>query len=118
MNEVEARKIIKAFRSIAHDMKSEIKEQKRTQTEINKELAKTLARLESMLHKVKYEIECVDETLGLAMVAIKQNEFLHTHYPEQHGYPEMKIAGKHPAKWLDQVASETRNASNEARYTS
>lgn len=40
----------------------------------------------------------VDETLGNVLLAIRQNEYLKAWYPAQHGFPEMKVEGKHPAK--------------------
>ena len=47
---------------------------------------------------MKNTLENVDETLGNVLLAIRQNEFLQAHYPAQHGYPEMKVTGKHPSK--------------------
>lgn len=39
----------------------------------------------------------VDESLGNVLLAIRQNEYLQAHYPEQHGFKAMKVAGVHPA---------------------
>lgn len=44
------------------------------------------------LHKM------VDESLGNMLLAIKQNIFLQAWFPEQLGFPEMKVTGRHPAK--------------------
>jgi hypothetical protein len=40
----------------------------------------------------------VDETLGNVFLAIRQNEYLQAWYPAQHGFPELKVTGTHPAK--------------------
>jgi len=98
MKEVEANKLTRSFRLIVKDIKKEVGENKRTQNEKNKEFAKALDRFGALLSKVKETIENADESLGLMLLAIKQREYLYTEYPAQHGYPQMKVPGKHPAK--------------------
>ena len=40
--------------------------------------------------------ENTEETLLNVLLAIRQNEYLQAWYPEQQGYPEMKVVGQHP----------------------
>jgi hypothetical protein len=50
------------------------------------------------LTKVLKTMETIDETMGCILCAIRQNEYLQTYYPAQHGFPAMKTTGLHPAK--------------------
>jgi hypothetical protein len=58
----------------------------------------TVLKHEKYLKALKASNENVEETLGNVLLAIKQNEFLQAWYPAQHGYPDLKVTGKHPAK--------------------
>ena len=40
----------------------------------------------------------VEETVCNVLLAIRQNEYLQAYYPEQLGFKEMKVVGKHPSK--------------------
>lgn len=62
------------------------------------ELVKKMKEFEEIIKKVKTTNENVDESLCNVLLAIRQNEYLQAWYPEQHGYPEMKVTGIHPAK--------------------
>ena len=69
-------------------------------------------KCDSLLVQIKKSMKCqeevlrencrhtanVDESLGNVLLAIRQNEYLQAWHPAQHGFPEMKVAGKHPAK--------------------
>lgn len=81
----------------------DLKSYKRSQDALIKKVGLILERFETLLKLIKTTNEDVNESLGLAMLAIRQNEYLHTYYPAQHGYKEMKRAGKHPAKHLTKV---------------
>jgi hypothetical protein len=71
----------------------------KSQARVNKKIISALDEIKEIINKVKITNEYAEESLGLMLLAIKQNQFLHTDYPAQHGYPDMKIAGKHPAKY-------------------
>lgn len=58
----------------------------------------SLLKYEKALKAVTKSNENVEETLGNVLLAIRQNEYLQAWHPEQHGYPAMKVTGKHPAK--------------------
>lgn len=58
----------------------------------------TVLKHEKYLKSLKASNENVEETLANVLMAIKQNEYLQAWYPAQHGYPDMKVTGKHPAK--------------------
>lgn len=53
---------------------------------------------EEMLATTKKVAEASEDTLLNVLLAIRQNEYLQAWYPPQHGFPEMKVAGSHPAK--------------------
>ena len=57
----------------------------------------TLKEHEKVLEDVKHTNEGVEEILGNVLLAIRQNEYLQAWYPAQSGFPEMKVAGIHPA---------------------
>ena len=48
------------------------------------------------LDKMQETNQTAEETLCNVLLAIRQNEYLQAWYPEQAGYPEMKIVGRHP----------------------
>lgn len=58
----------------------------------------SLLKYEKTLKAIKETNENVDETLCNVLLAIRQNEYLQSWHPAQHGYPEIKVTGKHPAK--------------------
>ena len=53
---------------------------------------------EKYLNEIARKMIDIEETIDNVFLAIRQNEFLQAHYPAQHGYADMKIIGKHPAK--------------------
>ena len=55
---------------------------------------------EKYLQEIARKMSDVDETMGNVLMAIRQNEFLQAHYPEQHGFSAMNVIGKHPAKLM------------------
>ena len=54
-------------------------------------------RLTASLDKITDINQVIEETLTNVLLAIRQNEYLQAWYPEQHGYPEMKVVGTHPS---------------------
>lgn len=51
-----------------------------------------------MLEKVHSTNENVEESLCNVLLAIRQNEYLQAWHPAQHGFPDLKVVGKHPIK--------------------
>ena len=70
----------------------------KTQTKNFSEMIKIIKSYEEHVRKLTYTAECAEETLLNVLVAIRQNESLQAHVPAQHGYPEMQLAGIHPAR--------------------
>src|SRR5277367_5636539 len=62
------------------------------------QIKKDLIEHSKLLKEVAQSCETSEETLGSVLVAIRQNEFLQTYYPAQHGFPAKKYCGIHPAK--------------------
>ena len=69
------------------------------------DITKTLTKINNMIKQTKVEHENtkkavveVDDNLRNVLLAIRQNEYLQAWYPEQAGFPEMKVVGKHPSK--------------------
>lgn len=62
------------------------------------QIKKSVKAQEECLRENNKTTKCVDETLGNVLLAIRQNEYLQAYYPAQHGFKEMKVVGKHPAK--------------------
>ena len=58
---------------------------------------KEIVRLNTVVEAVSKTNECVEESLCNVLLAIRQNEYLQAWYPEQSGFPEMKVTGIHPA---------------------
>lgn len=86
-------------RSMGH-LKSEI-------TKTSKDVAKQIEEVRNMLHSYSEILsestrmnQSVDETLGSVLLAIKQNEYLQTYYPKQHGFEAGKYTGQHPSKLM------------------
>ncbi len=62
------------------------------------ECKKSLKSQEAYLRENNKLNQMVDESLSNLLLAINQNEYLKAWYPEQLGYPAMKVVGRHPAK--------------------
>ncbi len=62
------------------------------------ESSKTYVKQEEFLRGIKSTNENIEDTLLNVLLAIRQNEYLQAWYPQQQGYPAMKVAGTHPAK--------------------
>lgn len=58
----------------------------------------SILKHEKYLKSLKDSSSNLEETLANVLLAIKQNEYLQAWYPAQHGYPDLKVTGKHPAK--------------------
>lgn len=65
-------------------------------------LIKMFKSHEDILHGVLIKMENIDEMMGCILVAVRQNEYLQTYYPSQHGFPAGKYIGIHPSK-LEEV---------------
>lgn len=78
------------FESTMMDVKKSVREQKHI-----------LKEQVDCLRDNNKNIQCVDESLGNVLLAIRQNEYLQANYPAQHGFAEMKVVGQHPAKYLN-----------------
>ena len=70
-----------------------------------KKLLDSIERLELKLTQTQKIIkesnklnDNVDCTLRNVLLAIRQNEYLQSWHPEQAGFPEMKVVGKHPVQ--------------------
>lgn len=63
---------------------------------ILKEHEKKFEIYNKKLDQVEALFETTEITLSNVLLAIKQNEYLQAWYPEQNGYKEMKVVGKHP----------------------
>lgn len=59
-------------------------------------IKKEISSYETKIREMAEIMTNVDETLGNVFLAIRQNEYLQAYYPEQLGYPTMKVAGTHP----------------------
>lgn len=62
------------------------------------EMKKCMDEHEKILSRIARTNENAEETLCNVLLAIRQNEYLQAWYPAQHGFSEMKVTGKHPAK--------------------
>jgi len=58
----------------------------------------SILKHEKFLNALQKSNSNVEETLCNVLLAIRQNEYLQAWHPAQHGYPDMKVTGKHPAK--------------------
>ncbi len=58
----------------------------------------TVLKHEKFLKELNKSNQNLEEALANVLLAIKQNEYLQAWYPAQHGYPDLKVTGKHPAK--------------------
>jgi len=59
---------------------------------------KKIEKMIQNLNRITEVNEIAEETLSNVLLAIRQNEYLQAWYPEQHGYPAMKVKGQHPMK--------------------
>lgn len=94
------------------DFNDTIKILKKDISNLNKDMRVKLNKIDSFVveirkafkenNKIMLEMtkvnKNVDETLGNVFLAIRQNEYLQAWYPAQHGFPELKVTGTHPAK--------------------
>jgi N-glycosylase/DNA lyase len=64
--------------------------------EMFRELRKLLREYQDFLKKSTSTNENIEKTLLNVLLAIRQNEYLQAWYPEQLGFPSMKVSGIHP----------------------
>jgi response regulator RpfG family c-di-GMP phosphodiesterase len=64
---------------------------------VKEQLNDRLRQQKQELIEMKKIFESVEETLLNVLLAIRQNEYLQANYPAQHGFPELKVTGTHPA---------------------
>ena len=85
--------------NLLHDrIADEIKSLKKENICFLKVLTKKFNDQSQVLLEVARVAQSTEDTLLNVLLAIRQNEYLQANYPEQHGYPEMKVVGSHPAK--------------------
>lgn len=82
------------FNSSLRELKDSIKKNHEVANYIHGSLLKNQKHLKTLTESNAN----VEETLANVLLAIKQNEYLQAWYPAQHGYPDLKVTGKHPAK--------------------
>jgi hypothetical protein len=88
------REIKNFFEASFRQLKASIKKN----AEVAQYVHGSILKHEKYLNELKKSNQNVDETLCNVLLAIRQNEFLQAWYPAQHGYPDLKVTGKHPAK--------------------
>lgn len=74
-------------------------------TRKSRELQCEFADHKQFLSEIMRKMESIDEMMSCILVAVRQNEYLQTYYPAQHGFPEMKCGGIHPAKLMNKAAN-------------
>ena len=79
-------------------MEKEMRDLKRDSVTLLKTVTQKFTYQNQLLEATRKMTTSADDTLCNVLLAIRQNEYLQAYYPEQHGYPEMKLSGTHPAK--------------------
>ena len=92
------RKILSEMRRFQEKMKSEMRSAVKKNNETARDILQTIVGHEKQLKEFNKQSQTIDETLCNVLLAIRQNEYLQAWHSPQHGFPEMKITGKHPAK--------------------
>jgi ElaB/YqjD/DUF883 family membrane-anchored ribosome-binding protein len=79
-------------------LEHEMRDLKRDSVSLLKTVTHKFAHQNHVLDVTRKVTSSCDDTLLNVLLAIRQNEYLQAYYPAQHGYPDMKITGSHPAK--------------------
>ena len=90
--------MLKKTYSLHQKIESEISTVKKESVSLLHLVNKKFNEQNEVISKCASVSETTEETLLNVLLAIRQNEYLQAWYPAQHGYPEMKVAGTHPAK--------------------
>ena len=80
-------------RDLRHTRENYFASMKAVKTEMNQRLNQHREDILAM----KKTFDSVEDTLLNVLLAIRQNEYLQANYPAQHGFPELKVTGTHPA---------------------
>jgi len=96
----ETQEINRSNRCSYESMKRQFSSLVRQFKETNKTIVENCLKQTEYLKSLEKSNENVNETLLNVLLAIRQNEYLQAWYPEQHGFPEMKVSGTHPAKLM------------------
>lgn len=97
------RKYLSDLRRFLDTTNRHIKSQTKKNNETLRDVYQTVSSHEKKLKEMIKTIQCVDETLCNVLMAIRQNEYLQAYYPAQHGFPDLKVVGTHPAKTTEKV---------------
>ena len=68
-------------------------------------LGKLIEKHDKALGEQNNLLENVEGTLTNVLLAIRQNEYLQSWYPEQQGHKEMKVTGHHPYSYYGKKAT-------------
>ena len=84
-------------KKVNKDFRDNFKEIEKSLVGFMNQIQKKIDNHEKFLEDIKKTNEIVEESLCNVLLAIRQNEYLQAWYPAQMGFPEMKVAGRHPA---------------------
>lgn len=105
--------INRANRCSFDNMKRQFSSLVRQNREILDLIKKTSHEQTQFLNSLAKTNESVSDTLLNVLLAIRQNEYLQAWYPAQHGFPEMKVSGTHPAKLMKVKDGQSNQISKE-----
>lgn len=91
-------KSIKEVKDFLKSIKSTVESLIKKNNESMVEVFKMVQSHQKFLDEMQKSFDVVDETMGCILLAVRQNEYLQTWYPEQNGFPAMKACGLHPSK--------------------
>lgn len=96
--QIERAQIVKEVESSAQNIRMQVNKLCNDTEETFAKILATFRAHEDILGGILAKMTTIDEMMSCVLVAVRQNEYLQTYYPAQHGFPEGKYVGIHPAK--------------------
>lgn len=96
------KKTIKTLQVKINFLSAQMNQVIQEQKSVNKQVTKQLSEQNKILNQLNNSNTNVEETLLNVLLAIRQNECYKAWYPQQMGYPDIKVTGPHPIK-LSQI---------------
>lgn len=90
--------LLRKTSALYEKLEHEMRDLKKDSGILLKTVTQKFAHQNHVLDVTRKVTSSCDDTLLNVLLAIRQNEYLQAYYPAQHGYPEMKLTGTHPAK--------------------
>lgn len=96
----------KELRRCINRIEETVKNCLKKNNELATKILKDVSGYSALMLRMEKALEATEETLMNVLVAIRQQEHLQAWYPAQKGYPEMKVVGRHPSKYISKGSNE------------